>query len=166
MLEWHVQRRHTKVYSDETAKAVKKKMEASGDTTTCSGSGSTMTQSSLAVFVVHCPSFEECILRWMIKTYQPLCAVENEEFRDMCRSISKKCPIMGISKITCLLKIEIHAIKAKLIAVFKGKHFAMTTDAWTSITKTGYVTCTIHFINQDTWKLHSMVLGLYEKTGH
>jgi hypothetical protein len=41
----------------------------------------------------------------------------------------------------------------------------MTTDAWTSITKTGYVTCTIHFIDQDTWKLHSMVLGLYEKTG-
>ncbi len=42
----------------------------------------------------------------------------------------------------------------------------MTTDAWTSITKAGYVTCTIHFIDQDTWKLHSMVLRLYEKTGH
>ncbi len=93
--------------------------------------------------------------------YQPLCAMENEE----CWSISKKCPIMGVSKITRLLKIEFHAIKAKLIAVFKGKHFAMTMDAWTSITKTGYVTCTIHFIDQDTRKLHSMVLGLYEKTG-
>jgi hypothetical protein len=27
------------------------------------------------------------------------------------------------------------------------------------------VTCTIHFIDRDTWKLHHMVLGLYEKTG-
>jgi hypothetical protein len=86
MLEQHVQRRHLKVYPDETAKAVKKKMDAQGDSTT--RIGSTMTQSSLTGFVVHCPSFEECILRWMIKTYQPLCSMENEEFRDICRSIS------------------------------------------------------------------------------
>jgi hypothetical protein len=39
------------------------------------------------------------------------------------------------------------------------------TDAWTSIAKVGYVTCTVHFIDHDTWKLHSLVLGLYEKTG-
>ncbi len=38
------------------------------------------------------------------------------------------------------------------------------TDAWTSIAKGGYVTCTVHFIDDDTWKLCSMVLGLYEKT--
>ena len=159
MLERHVQRKHLKVHSFETAKAVKKKMDAQGD------SGSTMTQSSLTGFVVHCPSFEERTLRWMIKTYQPLCAVENEEFRDMCRSISKKCPIIGVDKITRLLKTEFHAVQAKLNAILKGRRFALTTDAWTSITKTGYVTCTIHFIDQDTWKLHSMVLGLYEKTG-
>jgi hypothetical protein len=41
----------------------------------------------------------------------------------------------------------------------------MTTDAWTSIAKVSYVTCTVHFIDQETWKLHSFVLGLYEKTG-
>ena len=100
MLERHVQGRHLNVHSFETGKAVKKKMEAQGD------SGSTMTQSSQAGFVVHCPSFEERALRWMIKTYQPLCAVENEEFRDMCRSISKRCPIISVDKISRLLKIE------------------------------------------------------------
>jgi hypothetical protein len=42
----------------------------------------------------------------------------------------------------------------------------MTMDAWTSIAKVGYVTCTVHFIDQVTWMLHSIVLGLYEKTGH
>jgi hypothetical protein len=52
-----------------------------------------------------------------------------------------------------------------MILILKGKNFALTTDAWTSIAKTGYVTCTVHFIDRDTWVLHSMVLGLFEKTG-
>jgi hypothetical protein len=64
-----------------------------------------------------------------------------------------------------LLKIEFHAVQAKLIAIFKWRCFALTTDTWTSITKTGHIICTIHFLDQDTWKLHSMVLGLYEKIG-
>ena len=29
----------------------------------------------------------------------------------------------------------------------------------------GYVTCTAHFINQQTWTLHSIFMGLFEKTG-
>jgi len=29
----------------------------------------------------------------------------------------------------------------------------------------GYVTCTAHFINQQTWTLHSIVMGLFENTG-
>jgi hypothetical protein len=64
-----------------------------------------------------------------------------------------------------LLKTEYHAIQYKLIAVFKGRHFSMTMDAWTSIAKVGYVMCTVNFIDQETWKLCSIVLGLYEKTG-
>ncbi len=52
-----------------------------------------------------------------------------------------------------------------MILALKKRHFALTTDAWTSLAKTGYVTCTTHFIDRETWKLHSLVLGLYEKTG-
>jgi len=29
----------------------------------------------------------------------------------------------------------------------------------------GYLTYTVHFINQETWTLHSIVMGLFEKTG-
>ena len=29
----------------------------------------------------------------------------------------------------------------------------------------GYVTCTALFINQETWTIHSIVMGLFEKTG-
>ena len=49
--------------------------------------------------------------------------------------------------------------------ILEGKYFALTTNAWTSIAKTGYVTCTAHFIDKDTWVLHNIVLGLFEKTG-
>ena len=47
----------------------------------------------------------------------------------------------------------------------KGQDFVLTTDAWNSIAKVGYVTCTLHVIDHETWNLYSMVLGLYEKTG-
>jgi len=29
----------------------------------------------------------------------------------------------------------------------------------------GYVTCTAHFINQETWTIHLIDMGLFEKTG-
>jgi hypothetical protein len=60
-----------------------------------------------------------------------------------------------------MLKSEYHLVQTKLIAALKGRHYTLMTDAWTSIAKVGYV----HFIDDDAWKLQSMVLGLYEKTG-
>jgi len=39
-----------------------------------------------------------------------------------------------------LLNDEYHVAHQKMILILKGKNFALTTDAWTSITKTGYVT--------------------------
>jgi hypothetical protein len=39
----------------------------------------------------------------------------------------------------------------------------ITTDGWTSLANLGYVTCAAHFIDKTIWKLHSMLLGLFEK---
>ncbi len=55
--------------------------------------------------------------------------------------------------------------RKQITSILKGKHFAFTTDGWTSLANVGYVTCTAHFIDATTWKLHSIVLGLYEKDG-
>jgi len=125
-----------------------------------------LTQSSLSGFVVNCPSFKACLLRWMIKTYQPLSVSECEDFRDMCKALNKRSTILGSDQLSCLLKTEYHVIQSKLIVIFKERYYAMTMDAWTSIAKVGYVTCTVHFIDQVTWMLHGIVLGLNEKTGH
>jgi hypothetical protein len=47
----------------------------------------------------------------------------------------------------------------------KGRHFSFTTDGWTSLANVGYVTCTAHFIAPASLKLHSIVMGLFEKNG-
>jgi hypothetical protein len=83
----------------------------------------------------------------------------------MCVALNKKSPILGSDRLYRLLKSEYHLVQAKLVVSLKGRQYALTTDAWTSIAKVGYITCTVHFIDHDTWKLHSLVLGLYEKTG-
>jgi uncharacterized protein with PQ loop repeat len=41
----------------------------------------------------------------------------------------------------------------------------LTTDAWTSISKIGYVTCTVHFLEPKTWTLHHFSLGIFKKDG-
>jgi hypothetical protein len=53
-----------------------------------------------------------------------------------------------------------------ITAIVNGKNFALTTDAWTSIAKVGYVTCTIHFIEPMTWMLHDFSLGIFKKDGN
>jgi hypothetical protein len=77
MLECHVKRKHPKEHSEVMSRVARLKVEAQALDGSSSGK---LTQSSLSGFVVNCPSFEACLLRWMIKTYQPLCISESEDF--------------------------------------------------------------------------------------
>ena len=49
--------------------------------------------------------------------------------------------------------------------ILKGRHFSFTTDGWTSVANVGYVTCTAHFIDPASWKLHSIAIGLFKQNG-
>jgi hypothetical protein len=71
-------------------------------------------------------------------------------FRGMCKSLSKRAPIIGRDCVRRLIKTEFHHLQAQLTVILKECHFALTTDAWTSISKVGYVTCTVHFIDSAT----------------
>jgi len=64
-----------------------------------------------------------------------------------------------------LLSKEYTTTQKKIKVILKGKYFSITSDGWTSFANGRYVTCTAHFINQETWTLHSIVMGLFEKTG-
>jgi hypothetical protein len=79
-----------------------------------------LTQSSMSGFIVACPSFESCLLKWMIETYQPLRCCESDEFRMMCKALNKRSPIIGSDRLSQLLKLEYHDLQSRLIVIFKG----------------------------------------------
>jgi len=168
MLERHIKVHHLKIYNKRSSEQAAERLKAESGISDCIITPSTTAltaKSSISTFLTACPNFESALLHWMIKTYQPLCVTECSEFRTMCQSLNKRCPLLGRERIGRLITHEYHTIQQKLILALKKRHFALTTDAWTSLAKTGYVTCTTHFIDRETWKLHSLVLGLYEKTG-
>jgi hypothetical protein len=101
----------------------------------------------------------------MISLYQPLCIVEDPYFWCMCQSLNKKAHILSRDRIKALLAERFHLTVELMKKILKGQHFSFTTDGWTSLANIGYVTCTAHFIDRTTWKLHSFIMGLYEKDG-
>jgi len=165
-LSRHIERRHYDQYSKHLRELTTANQSVSSLAKTNSACASIFqTQGSMDRYAVACPEFEDRLLHWMVSEYQSLRIVESEPFRDMCRSLNKKAPILSRPRVGQLLTKCFIETQQQMIAIFKGRHFAMTTDAWTSCSNSGFVTCTIHFIDSETWKLHHMVLGLYEKTG-
>ena len=63
-----------------------------------------------------------------------------------------------------MLSEEYTTTQKKIKVILKDKYISITTDGWTSFANVGYVTCTAHVINQESWTLHSIVMGLFEKT--
>ena len=165
----HLQRKHDRVYRQHlSAKALLRLSQSSSMHTTITDStGDSAISSTLTLdpFFINCPSFDDCLLKWMISSYQPLRIVEDPYFRRMCQSLNKKAPIISRDKIKALLAERFQLTVEMTKNILKGQHFSFTTDGWTSLANIGYVTCTAHFIDRTTWKLHSFVMGLYEKDG-
>lgn len=122
-------------------------------------------QESIIKFVKNCPSYEDCLLRWMIQTYQPLRAVEAVSFRNMISSLHKKAPIVSYAKIRSMLSSTYYDTMHSTQHILKCKDVVLTTDAWTSIAKDGYATCTLHFIEPRSWTIHRFSLGIFKKDG-
>jgi hypothetical protein len=152
----HIKRYHKSMWEEH----LRQKTEVS----LSSASGSTSTL-SIEGFVKYCPRFEKCLVQWMIATYQPFRCVDDKHFREMCLSLNPKAPTLSREKLKTLVSEECFVAKVKVKKILKGRFFSFTTDGWTSLNHKGYVTCTAHFIDPNTWKLHAIVLGLYEKDG-
>jgi hypothetical protein len=45
-------------------------------------------QGSMSAFLMSCPKFENCLVNWMVATYQPVCCCEEPTFREMCLSLN------------------------------------------------------------------------------
>ena len=101
----------------------------------------------------------------MINSYQPLSAVENDIFRNMFKALNNKAPVIGVDKIRNLISNKYYDTMLVITKILKEKDVALTTDAWTSISKEGYVTATVHFIEPQTWTLHHFSLGILKTDG-
>ena len=114
-------------------------------------------------FVQPCPTFEQCIVKLAVSTYQPLRCCEEETFRDLCQSLKKKSPILSRDKLHTLVQLKYIQVQQKIKSIVANSYFSLTTDSWTSFTNQGYTACTVHFVDKDSWQLHSLVLGIFEK---
>jgi len=108
---------------------------------------------------------QECLLHWIIDAYQPLATVQRDSFRKYVHSLNKKALVIGEDKIRSMLSTKYFDTQQQITNILKGKSVSLTTDAWTSIAKEGYVTCTLHFIEPLTWTIHYFSMGIFKKDG-
>jgi len=108
---------------------------------------------------------QECLLHWIIDAYQPLATVQRDSFRKYVHSLNKKALVIGEDKIQSMLSTKYFDTQQQITNILKGKSLSLTTDAWTSIAKERYITCTPHFIQPVTWTLHYFSLGIFKKDG-
>ena len=160
MLARHIERRHPAVFAAHLKDKFNNDESSEGGT-----NKSKITSTTIMSWVKDVPKFEASLVAFCVATYQSYRICEEPTFRDLIRSLNKKAPEMSRAKLTTLVKEEYQRNLIKIKAILKGRTFALTTDAWTSISLTGYVTCTCHFIDRVTWTLHSIVFGLWEKDG-
>ncbi len=125
----------------------------------------TVTQVKLTDYMDNTAKYPDCLMKWIYSTFQPLSIVENDSFRNMIDSLNKKAPIIGKDKLRSMLSTHYSEVLHRITSILKGKYVALTTNAWTSISKIGYVTCTVHFVEPKTWTLHHFSLGIFKKDG-
>jgi hypothetical protein len=155
MLERHIERSHYQQYRKSIEQGEKKRPKVNH-----AGCQPTMRE-----FVTHCPDFENCLLEWVIQTYQPLKCVEDESFRKLCISLNKKAPFISRAKFGSMVMYKFTEMQQKMTAILLKRYLSITTDSWTSRANQSYTACTVHFIDKKTWKLHSFILGLLSKEG-
>jgi len=162
-LEKNIQRKHKTEYDIIMAERANKRLKIHAE---ISFDATSYKQKLLSNYTVRSDDYQECLVKWMVNSYQPLSVVQSDAFRNMVKALNNKAPVIGEDKIRTLISNKYYDTMHAIIKILKGKDVALTTDAWTSISKEGYVTATIHFIEPQTWKLHNFSLGIFKKDGN
>jgi hypothetical protein len=104
MLERHVKRKHSNLFKQALRTGAKKvpKIDVS------------QSQLSMEGFIAPCPTFEQCLLKWAVATYQPLRCCEERTFRDLCLSLNKRCPILSRDKLHMMVQFQYVAVQEKV----------------------------------------------------
>jgi hypothetical protein len=158
-LDKHIFRHHKDEYKNIMTERAKKRICIESKR----GTSTVTVQSKVTDYVDSNPEYQACLLKWLIATYQPLSTVEHETFRNMTSSLNRKVQVVGEGKIRRLLSTKYFETLHRISQILKGKDLALTTDAWTSVAKEVYVTCTLHFIERKTKDPASFCLGNFQE---
>ena len=99
------------------------------------------------------------LLKWIVKTDQPITIVDNEHFQDFINYL--KNDINLVSRRTIMRRLEdmylqkIQEVNSKLNTL--SSKFSVTCDVWTSKNQLSFFGFTIHYID-DEWKLQENLL--------
>ena len=115
-------------------------------------------------FVKFGGNFEMRYLKWVVMTFQPMSTCEQKLFREMIYEANPK--IKPIDRHTITYRMNEHAARTKVVLCkeLNGQKVALTCDHWTSLAKTSYLACTVHYIDS-SWRLISFTLSCAEHRG-
>mmetsp|Transcript_12832 Transcript_12832/g.25980 ORF Transcript_12832/g.25980 Transcript_12832/m.25980 type:complete len:754 (-) Transcript_12832:39-2300(-) len=83
---------------------------------------------------------------WVVEENLPFNAVEKESFRQLCSILYPKAPALTANQIRAEIKSLGTTCKQAIVKELSGRHFALTTDHWTSKNNETYGALTAHYI--------------------
>ncbi|XP_011408230.1 PREDICTED: zinc finger BED domain-containing protein 1-like [Amphimedon queenslandica] len=101
------------------------------------------------------------IARFLCKDGLPIYTVEKEGFKELIRTLDSRYELPNRSHFTRNIIPELYSSTKEKVArrLCSVKYFAATTDIWSSIGLTPYISYTLHHITQD-WDLESIALSI------
>ncbi|XP_026428192.1 zinc finger BED domain-containing protein RICESLEEPER 2-like [Papaver somniferum] len=107
--------------------------------------------------------FRDLISELLIARNVPLALVEWKEFRDICAYLNEDAkPISrNTGKADIVKKHNAQKEVIRNILKLAPGRMCLTSDMWTSVTTTGYISLTVHFVNQN-WELKKYLLNFCE----
>jgi hypothetical protein len=128
-LDKHIMRHHKKEYEIIMSDRANKRLKLCDDSSIIGAQAKLTTYSDSSNI-----EFQECFLNWMFNSYQ------HNAFRKMIHYLNKKAPVIVEDKIKSLMSMKYFDTIQAITKIRKGKNVTLTTNAWTSIAKEGYVT--------------------------
>ncbi|XP_026430914.1 zinc finger BED domain-containing protein RICESLEEPER 2-like [Papaver somniferum] len=107
--------------------------------------------------------FQDLISELLIARNVPLALVEWKEFRDICGYLNEDAKPLSrnTGKADIVKKHNAQKEVIRNILKLAPGRMCLTSDMWTSVTTTGYISLTVHFVNQN-WELKKYLLNFCE----
>ncbi|KAH9632483.1 hypothetical protein HF086_011944, partial [Spodoptera exigua] len=127
-----------------------------------SSSGSVQVKKTLPRHRVQ--QFDEQLVRMIAKGYHALRLVDEVEFRKFVEMLNPgyTLPTRKTLSESLLPKVYNKVLETKKKQIAKAAAVCITTDAWTSCVHDGYIAVTAHFIDTETHKVCTVMIGCLE----